>query len=64
LNILKLREKYEAEGNKKGLSMLKKISPVTWRHIHFQGHFIFTGDDKAIDLDATIKNLILNGVVA
>lgn len=58
--LSKLREKYEAESNKKGLAMLKKISPAAWRHIHFQGHFIFTEDGKVIDLDAIIKNLVLN----
>ena len=45
--------------NQKGLAMLKKISPVAWRHIHFQGHFIFTEDGKVMDLDAIIKNLVL-----
>ena len=39
--LSKLKQKYEAEGNTKALAMLKKISPVAWRHIHFQGHFIF-----------------------
>lgn len=57
--LSKLREKYEAEGNQKGLAILKKISPVAWRHINFQGHFIFTEGGKAIDLDAIINNLVL-----
>jgi Tn3 transposase DDE domain len=58
--LSKLKKKYEAEGNKKGLAILKKISPVAWRHIHFQGHFIFTEDGTVIDLDAIIRNLVLN----
>ncbi|WP_173238666.1 hypothetical protein [Legionella antarctica] len=37
---------------------MKKISPVAWQHIHFQGHFIFAGD-KIIDLDAIINNVFL-----
>lgn len=59
--LSKLKQKYEAEGNEKALAMLKKISPVAWRHIHFQGHFIFSGDNM-IDLDAIIRNVLLNGL--
>jgi TnpA family transposase len=56
--LSKLKLKYEAEGNQKALARLKKISPVAWQHIHFQGHFIFAGD-KIIDLDAIINNVFL-----
>ncbi len=59
--LSKLKVKYEAEGDNKGLAMLKKISPVAWQHIHFQGHFIFSGD-KIIDLDAIINKIFLHGV--
>jgi len=59
--LSKLRDKYEAEDNQKGLAMLKKISPVAWHHIHFQGHFIFS-DEKIIDLDKIITKVILHGV--
>ncbi|CEG55961.1 conserved protein of unknown function [Legionella fallonii LLAP-10] len=53
--------KYEAEGDHKALAMLKKVSPVAWQHIHFQGHFIFSGD-KIIDLDAIINKIFFHGV--
>jgi TnpA family transposase len=56
--LSKLKLKYEAEGNEKALARLKKISPVAWQHIHFQGHFIFSGD-KIIDLDSIINNVFL-----
>lgn len=56
--LSKLKLKYEAEGNHKVLARLKKISPVAWQHIHFQGHFIFSGD-KIIDLDAIINQVSL-----
>ncbi len=56
--LSKLREKYEAEENKKALKLLRKISPVAWQHIHFQGHFIFT-KENLIDLDEIIKQLTL-----
>lgn len=49
--------KYEATANKKGLAMLKKISPVAWDHIHFQGHFKFS-DEILIDLDAIIDKIV------
>lgn len=55
--LSKLLEKYEATVNKKGLAILKKISPVAWGHIHFQGHFRFT-DEISINLDAIIENLL------
>lgn len=58
--LSKLKLKYEAEGNQRALARLKKISPVAWQHIHFQGHFIFSAD-KIIDLDAIINNVNLNG---
>ena len=56
--LSKLKEKYEAEGNQKSLNLLKKISPVAWQHIHFQGHFIFS-EEHLIDLDEIIKQLML-----
>lgn len=57
--LSKLKIKFEAEGNLKALSMLKKISPVAWRHIHFRGHFIFSNNAKIIDLDSIVRNLVL-----
>ncbi|HAT7073481.1 TPA: Tn3 family transposase [Legionella pneumophila] len=55
-----LRLRYEAEGNKKGLALLKKISPAAWRHIHFQGHLTFSNDGKLIDLTEIVKKLDLS----
>ncbi|OJW72785.1 MAG: hypothetical protein BGO68_00605 [Candidatus Amoebophilus sp. 36-38] len=39
--LSKLHEKFQAEGNQKALNSLRKISPVAWNHIHFQGYLIF-----------------------
>ena len=55
-----LRLRYEAEGNKKGLALLKEISPAAWRHIHFQGHLTFSNDGKLIDLTELVKKLDLS----
>jgi TnpA family transposase len=57
--LSRLYDKYKEEGNNKAIKRLKKISPVAWRHIHFQGHFVFS-NINAIDLDKIIQNLILN----
>ena len=54
-----LKVKYEAEGNHKALAILKKISPVAWRHIHFQGHFVFLNNAKIIDLEAMVSKVVL-----
>ncbi len=56
--LSKLKEKYEREGNIKALNILRKISPVAWRHIHFHGHLVFT-NESIIDLDEIIRQLIL-----
>ena len=42
------------------LQILKKISPVAWQHINFQGHLNFT-NRKHLDLDEMIKGLLLKG---
>lgn len=57
--LSRLKIKYEAEGNLRALAILKKISPVAWRHIHFRGHFIFSNNTKIIDLDSIVRNLVL-----
>ena len=57
--LSRLKIKYEAEGNYKGLAILKKISPVAWQHIHFQGHFVFSSNAKIIDLEAMINKVVL-----
>jgi len=57
--LSKLKLKYEAEGNHEALKILKKISPVAWQHIHFQGHLNFSRT-KMINLDEIINNIILN----
>jgi len=55
-----LKKKYEMEKNKKALVLLKKISPVAWRHLHFDGHYTFCSDKNLIDLEAVIANLVLD----
>lgn len=59
--LSELRLRYEAENDLKGLALLKKISPAAWRHIHFQGHLIFSNEGKMIDLTELVKKLVLSG---
>ncbi len=56
--LSKLYEKYQAEGNNKAITLLKKLSPVAWRHIHFHGHFLFS-TVNVIDIEDMIQKLIL-----
>ncbi|MEX3860415.1 Tn3 family transposase, partial [Paraburkholderia sp. BR10923] len=51
-------ERYQREGNEKALAMLKKISPVAWRHIHFLGHYTFRNENP-IDIAAMLAGLDL-----
>jgi hypothetical protein len=46
-------------GNAKALTLIKKLSPVAWRHIHLNGHYTFRGDGQLIDLDAILAGLEL-----
>ena len=57
--LSRLLAKYEATGNARALALIKKISPAAWRHLHLNGHYIFRGGGKAIDLDAIVAGLVL-----
>jgi TnpA family transposase len=58
--LSKMKDKFEAEGNTKGLELLKKISPVAWQHINFMGHYLFS-EDFYLDLDLIVSKLITEG---
>lgn len=55
--LSKLKDRFEADGNSKGLEMLKKISPVAWQHIHFLGHYLFS-EDFYLDIDLLVNKLL------
>ena len=38
----------------KALALIKKISPVAWRHILLNGHYTFRDGGQFIDLDAVV----------
>ncbi len=54
-----LFERFHADGNKKALAVLQKISPVAWQHIHFLGHYTFRDNKHLIDLEAMLANVTL-----
>lgn len=39
------------------LESLKKISPVSWQHINFFGHFEFNKNPESVNIDKIIENL-------
>ena len=41
-------------GNQKALELLMRISPVTWQHIHFLGHYAFRDKKHPIDLEGIL----------
>lgn len=55
--LSRLLQKYEADGNSRGLSLIRRMSPVAWRHIFLYGHYTFVSEGKEIDLDAMIGAL-------
>ena len=55
--LSRLVAKYEASRNAKVLTLIKKMSPAAWRHIHLNGHYRFRGDGQIIDLDVIIAGL-------
>ncbi|MBY0378507.1 MAG: transposase, partial [Gammaproteobacteria bacterium] len=57
--LSRIYDKYNVQNHQKVLNFIKKISPAAWRHIHFQGHFIFAADGSVIDLDEVIRDLVV-----
>jgi hypothetical protein len=57
--LSKLFERFYADGNKKALALLQKISPVAWQHIHFLGHYTFRDNKQLIDLEEMLAKVTL-----
>lgn len=56
--LSKLYDRYKVENNQKVLKILRKISPIAWQHIHFQGRLVFS-DSAVINLDDVVKRIEL-----
>jgi TnpA family transposase len=57
--LSRLLNRYEESGDTKALTLIRQMSPLSWRHILLNGHYIFHGIGNVIDLDAIIKGLDL-----
>lgn len=57
--LSRLLQKYEANGNTRGLESLRRLSPVAWQHIFLNGHYTFVSEGGELDLDAMIEGLAL-----
>jgi len=54
-----LLERYQAAGDQKAITVLRKMSPVAWQHVHFLGRYLFRGNRQPIDLTALLANVTL-----
>jgi TnpA family transposase len=57
--LSRLLDKYGGSPNLEILALLKKISPVAWRHILLNGHYTFRDGGQLLDLDAIVAALNL-----
>jgi TnpA family transposase len=57
--LSRLLTRYEETDNNKVLEFITQISPIAWRHIMMNGHYIFQDNGNEIDLDAIISGLDL-----
>lgn len=51
--------RYRSADDRKAIQVLQKISPVAWRHIHFQGRYLFRDHGHPIDLDVLLADVSL-----
>lgn len=58
--LSRLLNKFDVTNTPKILALIKKISPVAWRHIHLNGHYAFKSHRQPIDLDALVSGVILD----
>jgi TnpA family transposase len=57
--LSRLLGKYAGSSNLEALALIKKVSPVAWRHILLNGHYTFRDGGQIIDLDAVVAALNL-----
>ncbi len=60
LMLSKLLAKLESEGKEKEAALVKRLSPVAWRHINLFGRFEFNSEPSMPDLDEMIANIRVN----
>ena len=60
LMLSKLLAKLELEGKEKEAELVKRLSPVAWRHTNLFGRFEFLSDLAMSDLDEMVANISLD----
>ena len=55
--LSKLLVRLEADGKNKDAELVKRLSPVAWRHINLFGRYEFGGELSMPDLDEIIRNI-------
>lgn len=58
--LSKLLIRLELEDKEEGIELVKRLSPVAWRHINLFGRYEFNGVLSMPDLDEMIDNIRLN----
>ncbi len=51
------KEKSLREGNTELAELIKRLSPVAWTHLNFQGRFQFLSSYEAMDIDALLQTI-------
>ena len=54
-----LLKTHNSAGNEKTIAFLQKISPVSWQHIHFLGHYAFRNNYNPINLEEMLAGITL-----
>ena len=54
-----LLERSRAADDRKAITLLQKISPVAWQHIHLLGRYQFRGNRHPIDVETMLAGVIL-----
>src|SRR5208283_4940487 len=52
--LSELLKRFEFQGNEKVTSQIKKVSPVSWKHINFYGEYNFSTNSDEIDLNEIV----------
>ncbi len=60
LMLSKLLAKLESEGKGKEAALVKRLSPVAWRHTNLFGRYEFFGESAMPDLDEMVANISLD----
>jgi TnpA family transposase len=52
-----LLDRFASEGKEKEVAMIKRFSPVAWRHINLFGRYEFNIEMQKVDLEEMLRNI-------